>query len=58
LKIREEFGDSLDFVENSPVCGLTKESAWVLSGESPGVWVFEGKVGKVRSEETGQGCFS
>jgi len=58
LKIREESGDSLNLIENGSVRGLAQECAWVLSGEGPGVRVFQGKVGKVRGEEAGQGCFS
>lgn len=53
LKIREEFGDSLDFIENSSVGGLAQESAWVFGGESPGVWVLKGKVWEFRGEKAG-----
>jgi hypothetical protein len=58
LEIREEFGDSLDFVEDSSVRGLAQESAWVFSGKCPGVRVFKGKVWEFRGEKTGQRCFS
>jgi hypothetical protein len=53
LKIREEFGDSLDLVEDGSIRSMAQKGPRVFSGESPGVRVFKGKVWEFRGEKTG-----
>ena len=58
LKVGEEFGDALDFIEDSSIRDLAEECARILGGESTGIWIFEREVSKIRGEDSGECGFS
>jgi len=58
LKVREESGDTLDFIENGFIRDLAEKGTGIFGGEGTGVGVFERKGWKIRCKDPGKGRFS
>jgi len=58
LKVREQFGSTLDLIEDGTISDLAKEGAGVFCGESSSVWILKGKVGKIGGQQSGKRRFS